>query len=150
MLPVGVVSIRNDTPEQVFVQRQQSCSWHASTYLIKRLGSLSSVVYAGHPECLSTMLQQSEGRLAAAYDPMRTLRMFGFGFCWYGPYQYYWYSLLDHMMPLKNTVNFLSKVGYAGCTDSVSRSTRICSTAGVCHMCLQLQSCRQYKALSGN
>lgn len=36
--------------------------------------------------------------------------MFGFGLCWYGPYQYYWYNLLDHLMPLKNTANFLTKV----------------------------------------
>lgn len=35
--------------------------------------------------------------------------MFGFGLCWYGPYQYYWYNLLDYFMPLKNTKNFLFK-----------------------------------------
>lgn len=46
-----------------------------------------------------------------AYDPVRTLRMFGFGLCWYGPYQFYWYNLLDHCMPAKNTANFLAKVG---------------------------------------
>ncbi len=52
---------------------------------------------------------QSKGKAAAAYDPLRTLRMFAFGLCWYGPYQYYWYNLLDHWMPLKNTANFLAK-----------------------------------------
>lgn len=52
---------------------------------------------------------QSKGKAAAAYDPLRTLRMFGFGLCWYGPYQYYWYNLLDHWMPLKSTANFLAK-----------------------------------------
>jgi hypothetical protein len=36
--------------------------------------------------------------------------MFGFGLCWYGPYQYYWYNLLDYFMPLKSTANFLAKV----------------------------------------
>lgn len=60
---------------------------------------------------LLPLLLQSQGRAAAAgYDPLRTLRMFGFGFCWYGPYQFYWYNLLDHFMPLKNTPNFLAKV----------------------------------------
>lgn len=53
---------------------------------------------------------KSRGKGAAPYDPLRTLRMFGFGFCWYGPYQYYWYNLLDYFMPAKNTANFLSKV----------------------------------------
>lgn len=52
---------------------------------------------------------QKSGKAPASYDPMRTLRMFGFGLCWYGPYQYYWYNLLDHLMPLKNTANFLAK-----------------------------------------
>lgn len=28
----------------------------------------------------------------------------------YGPYQYYWYALLEHLMPLKTTANFLAKV----------------------------------------
>jgi len=36
--------------------------------------------------------------------------MFGFGFFWYGPYQYYWYNLLDWLMPVRNTANFLLKV----------------------------------------
>lgn len=53
---------------------------------------------------------QSRGKSPAPYDPLRTLRMFGFGLCWYGPYQYYWYNLLDYFMPLKNTANFLAKV----------------------------------------
>jgi hypothetical protein len=35
--------------------------------------------------------------------------MFGFGLCWYGPYQYYWYNLLDYFMPIKSTKNFLLK-----------------------------------------
>lgn len=40
----------------------------------------------------------------------RSLRMLGFGLLWYGPYQYYWYNLLDWAMPARNTQNFLSKV----------------------------------------
>jgi protein Mpv17 len=41
--------------------------------------------------------------------------MFGYGLLWYGPYQYYWYNLLDFFMPVKNTVNFLSKVRVKAC-----------------------------------
>lgn len=40
----------------------------------------------------------------------RTLRMLGFGLLWYGPYQFYWYNLLDWAMPAKNTSNFVTKV----------------------------------------
>jgi hypothetical protein len=40
--------------------------------------------------------------------------MFGFGFCWYGPYQYYWYALLEHLMPIKTTANFIAKVWRPG------------------------------------
>eukprot|EP00775_Hariotina_reticulata_P011773 gene11773-11918_t len=59
---------------------------------------------------LSGQTAKSEGKRADKFDPVRTLRMFGFGFVFYGPYQYYWYNLLDHLMPIKNTPNFLSKV----------------------------------------
>lgn len=57
---------------------------------------------------------QSQGKQPASYDPTRTLRMFGYGLLWYGPYQYYWYNLLDFFMPVKNTVNFLTKVSCMG------------------------------------
>jgi protein Mpv17 len=53
---------------------------------------------------------QSEGKQADGYDPLRTFRMFGFGFVFYGPYQYYWYNLLEYLMPIKNTPNFVAKV----------------------------------------
>ncbi|WIA08168.1 hypothetical protein OEZ85_007622 [Tetradesmus obliquus] len=59
---------------------------------------------------LTGQLAKSQGKQPAAYDPTRTLRMFGYGLLWYGPYQYYWYNLLDFFMPVKNTVNFLTKV----------------------------------------
>lgn len=36
--------------------------------------------------------------------------MFSYGFMWYGPLQYYWYNLLDHVMPVKTTMNFAMKV----------------------------------------
>jgi protein Mpv17 len=47
---------------------------------------------------------------AAPYDACRTLRMAGFGLLFYGPYQYYWYSLLEHLMPQRTVSNFVSKV----------------------------------------
>jgi hypothetical protein len=73
--------------------------------------SNSSCPGAYHDPCLHVRLWlQSQGKQAAAYDPTRTLRMLGYGLLWYGPYQYYWYNLLDFFMPVKNTVNFLTKV----------------------------------------
>lgn len=45
---------------------------------------------------------------------MRTARMFGFGFCFYGPFQHLWYNLLDWSMPVKNFTNFASKVWLGG------------------------------------
>jgi hypothetical protein len=45
-----------------------------------------------------------------SYDACRTLRMAGFGLFFYGPYQYYWYSLLEHLMPARTAANFVCKV----------------------------------------
>jgi protein Mpv17 len=53
---------------------------------------------------------KSAGKQPDAYDPSRTARMFGFGFAFYGPFQFYWYNLLDWLMPLKSVPNFLAKV----------------------------------------
>lgn len=50
------------------------------------------------------------GSAASSYQACRTLRMAGFGFFFYGPYQYYWYSLLEHLMPARTVPNFVSKV----------------------------------------
>ena len=36
--------------------------------------------------------------------------MFGFGLLWYGPLQYYWYNLLEFVMPGRMTANFIGKV----------------------------------------
>ncbi|KAG2451313.1 hypothetical protein HYH02_003919 [Chlamydomonas schloesseri] len=79
---------------------------------------LKAAVTSGTLSGLGDLLAQAlisqnaarEGKPAPAYDPMRTLRMFGYGFTWYGPCQYYWYNLLDFLMPVKTTANFLSKV----------------------------------------
>ncbi len=50
-----------------------------------------------------------ESKAAPKYDPLRTLRMLGYGCAWYGPCQYYWYNLLDWTMPVKTTATFLAK-----------------------------------------
>jgi protein Mpv17 len=55
---------------------------------------------------------QSAGK-EYVYDPSRTARMFGFGLCFYGPYQFLWYNLLDFVMPGRSFRNFLGKVGAA-------------------------------------
>lgn len=52
----------------------------------------------------------SSSSSAPPYDACRTLRMAGFGLLFYGPYQYYWYSLLEHAMPQRTVANFVSKV----------------------------------------
>ncbi|KXZ55548.1 hypothetical protein GPECTOR_2g1097 [Gonium pectorale] len=68
---------------------------------------------ASYFEKVATLISQQavrEGKEAPPYDPLRTLRMGGYGFLWYGPCQYYWYNLLDWLMPIKTTTNFLSKV----------------------------------------
>jgi hypothetical protein len=36
--------------------------------------------------------------------------MLGFGIFIYGPLQFYWYNLLDWLMPIRTTATFLSKV----------------------------------------
>ncbi|KAI8463438.1 MAG: hypothetical protein J3K34DRAFT_444037 [Monoraphidium minutum] len=53
---------------------------------------------------------EARGGKAPAWDAARTLRMLGFGLLWYGPYQFYWYNLLDWAMPAKTTNNFITKV----------------------------------------
>lgn len=73
----------------------------ATAWVIDRIRAEADTLLIAHT--------QSRGKAPAAYDPLRTLRMFGFGLCWYGPYQYYWYNLLDYFMPLKSTANFLAK-----------------------------------------
>lgn len=70
---------------------------------LSALGDLGAQALIGH-------LASKEGKTAPGYDATRTIRMFGYGFAWYGPCQFYWYNLLDWLMPVKNTTNFLSKV----------------------------------------
>lgn len=81
-------------------------------------GPLKAALTSGSLSATGDLLAQalqakdarSRGAEPAPYDPSRTLRMFGFGLCFYGPYQYYWYNLLDHLMPIKTTATFLAKV----------------------------------------
>ena len=53
----------------------------------------------------SSILQGSE---SIAWD--RSARMGTFGLFFYGPYQHWWYGLLNQQWPLKSTSHFLTKV----------------------------------------
>jgi protein Mpv17 len=84
-------------------------------------GPLKAAVTSGTLSALGDVLAQvligqtaaSSGAAPPAYDPLRTARMFCYGFTWYGPCQYYWYNFLDWTMPVKSTVTFLSKASSA-------------------------------------
>ncbi|GIL52574.1 hypothetical protein Vafri_8399, partial [Volvox africanus] len=88
---------------------EKVAGWEAPLKAAVTSGGLSAVgdLLA---QALISQAAAREGGPAPAYDPVRTARMFGYGFSWYGPCQYYWYNLLDWLMPVKNTTNFLSKV----------------------------------------
>lgn len=43
------------------------------------------------------------------FDAARALRMAGWGLLFYGPYQQWWYRLLERRLPGRSPVNFLSK-----------------------------------------
>jgi len=69
------------------------------------------------PAAAATQKKGSKASAAApsssssnSYEACRTLRMAGFGLLFYGPYQYYWYSLLEHLMPRRTVPNFVAKV----------------------------------------
>ena len=53
----------------------------------------------------SSILQGSE---SIAWD--RSARMGTFGLFFYGPYQHWWYGLLNQRWPFKSTSHFLTKV----------------------------------------
>ena len=44
------------------------------------------------------------------FDGVRATRMGGYGFCFYGPYQHFWYGLLDRYFPTKSLPHFGTKV----------------------------------------
>ena len=46
------------------------------------------------------------------FDAVRAARMGGYGFCFYGPYQHFWYGQLDKFFPTKSLAHFGSKVCY--------------------------------------
>lgn len=95
------------TADGGYAQRVRGWQGPAKSGVIS--GSLS-----GLGDLLAQLLMANEakarGGQAPSWDAARTLRMLGFGLLWYGPYQFYWYNLLDWMMPAKSTANFLSKV----------------------------------------
>ncbi|GBF90193.1 hypothetical protein Rsub_03326 [Raphidocelis subcapitata] len=88
---------------------QRVAGWEAPVKAGVISGSMSAIgdLLA---QLLSMKEAESRGAKAPAYDLARTLRMLGFGLLWYGPYQYYWYNLLDWAMPARSTANFATKV----------------------------------------
>ncbi|KAL6755981.1 hypothetical protein V8C86DRAFT_2658701 [Haematococcus lacustris] len=73
--------------------------------------ALTSASLSATGDLLSQFVQyQLNTGEAQRYDPARTLRMFGFGLCIYGPLQFYWYNWLEWMLPMKTTASFLAKV----------------------------------------
>ncbi|CAL5224464.1 g7155 [Coccomyxa viridis] len=45
-----------------------------------------------------------------SFDAVRAARMGGYGFCFYGPYQHFWYGQLDKFFPTRSLAHFGSKV----------------------------------------
>ena len=60
------------------------------------------------------------------FDSVRAARMGGYGFCFYGPYQYFWYGLLDKYFPTRSLPHFGTKVNAAS---SIWMQTSILSKA---------------------
>ena len=50
---------------------------------------------------------------STTFDGVRAARMGGYGFCFYGPYQHFWYGLLDKYFPTKSLPHFGTKVSLA-------------------------------------
>ena len=48
----------------------------------------------------------------STFDGVRAARMGGYGFCFYGPYQHFWYGLLDKYFPTKSLPHFGTKVSF--------------------------------------
>jgi len=61
-------------------------------------------------QSLSNYINRDQPELQRPYDITRTARMAGWGLCFYGPYQNWWYALLDRYFGAKTTFNFLTKV----------------------------------------
>lgn len=91
------------------VLAQSIAGWYASP---KADGGAAAAAAAGAKKGkgASSAAASSSSSQPKAYDACRTLRMAGFGLLFYGPYQYYWYSLLEHLMPARTVPNFVSKV----------------------------------------
>lgn len=65
----------------------------------------------------------------------RTARMGSWGLCFYGPYQNWWYGLLDRTFGAKTTVNFLWKVSLHPILSKPAmhwRTAGLGATAGEC------------------
>jgi len=60
------------------------------------------------------------------FDSVRAARMGGYGFCFYGPYQNFWYGLLDKFFPTKSLSHFGAKVCIEPFRDLQLMSVRHC------------------------
>lgn len=61
-------------------------------------------------QLISRNLAKDTPELQKPYALERTARMGSWGLCFYGPYQCWWYALLDRTFGAKTTANFLWKV----------------------------------------
>jgi protein Mpv17 len=94
------------------VLAQSIAGWYASSPSDKgeAAATAAGVTKKGKGASSSSSSAAASSSQPKAYDACRTLRMAGFGLLFYGPYQYYWYSLLEHLMPARTVPNFVSKV----------------------------------------
>eukprot|EP01025_Chloroclados_australasicus_P018044 TRINITY_DN19311_c0_g2_i1.p2 TRINITY_DN19311_c0_g2~~TRINITY_DN19311_c0_g2_i1.p2 ORF type:complete len:203 (+),score=16.22 TRINITY_DN19311_c0_g2_i1:83-691(+) len=93
------------------VKRQAQSQAQQQNVNIKHLnGVLKAGVTSGSLSALGDCIAQVIQRQERDYEWQRTLRMFGFGFLFYGPYQYWWYRALDMWFPTHTTSSFLAKV----------------------------------------
>eukprot|EP00884_Botryococcus_braunii_P019047 jgi/Botrbrau1/5826/Bobra.0366s0011.1 len=66
-------------------------------------------------DLLAQALTNAKGKYAKAmakdFEWARALRMTGFGLCFYGPYQHWWYRFLEQKYPGRSVPAFLIKLG---------------------------------------
>ena len=69
-----------------------------------------------HRVCLSLkaalVTPQKLNSAPQSFDAVRAARMGGYGFCFYGPYQHFWYGQLDKFFPTKSLAHFGTKVNF--------------------------------------
>ena len=61
-------------------------------------------------QVLTRWQQGRDGKKQSPYALQRTARMFGFGLCFYGPFQHLWYGALARRFPGVSVASFVPKV----------------------------------------